>query len=259
MFVLLDPGRRPVIGHRGDRAHAPENTIASLRQAVAKGADALEFDLHLSKDGVPVLMHDPTLDRTTDARGAVRDRTVAELQQADAGARCVPVGGSGFPWRGQGVRIPTLEETLDAIPDLPLIIEMKSVEVARPALEVLQRTRNAGRVLIGSYLDPALVPFQEVGIPVSAPSGILSRLYLPALLRRRPSPLPFQAMCLPRSHRSLPLPLRGFAAMMRASGGATHIWTVNDPAVATRLWVAGVNGIISDDPAAILAVRGSGA
>ncbi len=257
MHVLLDPARRPVIGHRGDRAHAPENTLESLRQAVAKGVDALEFDLHLSRDGVPVLIHDPTLDRTTDGRGAVRARTVAELRRLDAGARFAR--GPERPWAGRGVRIPTLEEALAAAPGLPLIIELKSVEVARPALEIIQRTANAARVLIGSFIDEALLPFGEAGIPISAPSGALSRLYLPALFGRRPHPLPFQSMCIPRYHRVLPLPVRAFAAMMRASGGTTHVWTVNDPAVATRLWAVGVQGIISDDPGAILAVRGGAA
>jgi glycerophosphoryl diester phosphodiesterase len=259
MLVLLDPARRPVIAHRGDRAHAPENTLESLRQALAKGVDALEFDVHLSRDGVPVLIHDPTLDRTTDGRGAVDQRSVAELKTLDAGARFTADGGKSFPWRNRGVRIPTLEEALGAVPDIPLIIEMKTLTVARAALDVLQRTRNAARVLIGSFLDESLRPFQELGIPVSAASTLLSRLYLPALLGQRRSPLPVQAMCIPRFHNSLPLPVRGFAAMMRAAGGTTHIWTVNDPAVATSLWAKGVNGIITDDPAAILAVRGGAA
>ncbi|MEX2181222.1 MAG: glycerophosphodiester phosphodiesterase family protein [Gemmatimonadaceae bacterium] len=262
MLVLLDPARRPVIGHRGDRAHAPENTLESLRQALAKGVDALEFDLHLSRDGVPVLMHDPTLDRTTDGRGAVSARTLAELHALDAGACFTPDGGRTFPWRGRGVRIPTLEEALADAPTLPLIIELKTVEVARPALEILRRTGDTGRVLIGSFLDDALRPFQDVGIPVSAASAELTRLYLPAVFGRRLSrqALPFQAMCIPRFHRRiLPVPVRRYAAMMRAAGGATHVWTVNDPIVARRLWAKGVNGIISDDPAAILAARGGAA
>lgn len=259
MFLLVDPARRPVIGHRGDRAHAPENTLESLRQAVGKGVDALEFDLHLSRDGVPVLMHDPTLERTTDGSGEVALRSVQELQARDAGARYTADGGRSFPWRGRGVRIPTLEAALAAIPDLPLIIELKTTAVAGPALEVLRRTGNLGRVLIGSFIDAALRPFQDIGVPVSASSEALTGLYLPALFGQTPFPLPFQAMCIPRFQKILPLPVQGYAAMMRAAGGATHVWTVNDPRIARRLWVKGVNGIISDDPAAILAARGGAA
>jgi len=258
--LLLDPARRPVIGHRGDRAFAPENTIESMQQAIAKGVDAVEFDVHLSRDGVPVLMHDPTLDRTTSGTGNVRDQTVDQLKHHNAGARLTSDGGHTYPWRDRGVRIPTLEETLRALPPaLPLIIEMKTVEVAAPALAVLKRTGALGRVLIGSFLEDALVPFVAEGVPVSAAPPTLAKLFVPSLLGVAKGPRPFQALCIPRFHHVLPLPVRGYASMMRAAGGATHVWTVNDPAVARRLWDRGVNGIISDDPGAILSARGAAA
>ena len=257
MHLLLDPARRPVIGHRGDRAHAPENTIESLTQAVRLGADAVEFDVHLSRDGVPVVIHDDTLGRTTDGTGAVRDLSVRELRLLDAGARFTRDGGRDLPWRGRGVRVPTLEEAIAALPPtMPFIVEMKTVEVARPALVVLDRAGSLGRVLVGSYLDAALVPFAEVGVPVSAASASLVRLFLPALFRRFGAVLPFQALCIPRYHHGLPLPVGGYTRMMRAAGGPTHVWTVNDPALARRLWNSGVNGIISDDPGAMLRARG---
>ena len=85
-MILLDPLARPVIGHRGNRVHAPENTIPSLLEAVALGVDALEFDLRVTKDGVLVLMHDATLDRTTDTTGPVISYTRADLRTVDAGA-----------------------------------------------------------------------------------------------------------------------------------------------------------------------------
>jgi glycerophosphoryl diester phosphodiesterase len=258
VHLLLDPAQRPVIGHRGDRAFAPENTVESLLQAIQKGVDAVEFDLHLSRDGVPVLMHDPTLERTTTGTGAVRAQTVAELKRHDAGARQTSDAGRTFGWRDRGVRIPTLEEALDALPrEMPLIIEMKSVEVAEPALKLLERTNTLGRVLIGSFLEAALLPFLKAGVPISAAPPTLTRLFVPSLLGVATGPRPFQALCIPRYHRVLPLPVRGLASMMRSAGGATHVWTVNDPAVARRLWAAGVNGIISDDPGAILRARGA--
>jgi glycerophosphoryl diester phosphodiesterase len=249
-----------VIGHRGNRAFAPENTLQSFTEAVTLGVDAIECDLHLSADGVPVVMHDETLERTTDGTGAVRERTVWELRKLDAGARFTRDGGRTYPWRGRGVHVPTLEETLAALPaGLPLILEMKSVEVAAPALRVLARAAALERVLIGSFLDEALVPFAQAGVPVSGASEALARLYLPALFRRRRTSLPFQALCLPRTHRGLPLPIRGYVQLMRAAGGPTHVWTINDPAAARRLWAAGVNGIISDDPGAMLRERGTAA
>lgn len=244
-----------MIAHRGDRAHAPENTLRAFTQAAALGADALEFDLHLSRDGAPVVMHDPTLDRTTDATGPVRARTAAELARVDAGAKFSLDGGRSTPFRGTGLYVPTLEEALAAVPELPLIIELKTVEVARPALALLERLGALHRVLIGSFLDEALQPFRDAGVPVSPGSGTLQRYYLDALLGRRAGRLPFQALCIPRWHRVIPLPVRGYAAMMRAAGGPTHVWTVNDAAVARRLWATGVTGIITDDPAAMLKAR----
>lgn len=225
---------------------------------MALGADALEFDLHLSRDGVPVVIHDPTLDRTTDASGPVRARTMAELASVDAGARFTADGGKSFPYRGQGIGVPTLEEVLAAIPDLPLIIELKTVEVARAALQVLERTGNLARIVIGSFLDDALLPFREAGVPTSPGVRTLTRNYLPAMLRAA-TPIPFQSLCIPLSYYGLPLPVRGFAAMMRAAGAPTHIWTVNDPGVARRLWRAGISGIITDDPGLMLRARGEAA
>src|SRR5687767_2254684 len=108
---LLDPDRRPIIGHRGNAAHAPENTMESFRQALAAGAECVELDVHLSGDGAAVVIHDPTLDRTTDATGAVHALPLSRIQAADAGARFTR-DGHAFPYRHRGLRVPTLEEVL---------------------------------------------------------------------------------------------------------------------------------------------------
>lgn len=253
---LFDPSRRPVIGHRGNRAHAPENTLVSFAQAARLGVDVLEMDLHLSRDGVPVVIHDPTLDRTTDARGAVIDRTATELGKVDAGARFSKDGGRTTPYHGLGIGVPTLEEVLTAHPAMPLILEIKAPAAAAPVLALLERMNAIGRVLIGSFIDDALRLFSQAGIPVAGATGALARLYLPALLGTRHAPLSFQAMCIPRFFRGLPIPVARFARLMREAGGPTHVWTVNDRAEARRLWNAGVAGIISDDPGAMIAERG---
>lgn len=256
MHVLLDPARRPVIGHRGNRAHAPENTLESFRQAMRLGADAIECDVHRSRDGIPVVIHDPTLERTTDGTGAVRDRTIADLRRLDAGARFTVDDGRTFPYAKQGITIPTLEEVLAATAPLPVLIEIKTVEAASAALRVIQHAGAQDRVLMGSFLDEALAPFRDAGIPVGAGTATLTRLYLAACLRRTRRSLPFDAVAIPRFHHGLPIPVLGFARMLRAVGGTTHVWTVNARRVARRLWAGGVNGIISDDPGAMLAERG---
>src|SRR5690349_1723944 len=105
--ILIDPAARPVIAHRGDSAHFPENTIPSFDRAIDLAADAIEFDLRVSRDGEIVIIHDPTVDRTTDGAGAVSSLTLAELKRLDAGARFSADGGRTFPFRGRGLTIPT--------------------------------------------------------------------------------------------------------------------------------------------------------
>src|SRR5664279_6406052 len=122
VLILLDPHAKLVIGHRGNRAHAPENTLESLREAVALGVDAVEFDLRVSRDGALVVMHDETLDRTTNGSGPVALRTVAELGSLDAGARFTRDAGHTFPWRGRGATVSTFEEVIESLPrELPCI------------------------------------------------------------------------------------------------------------------------------------------
>ena len=99
MNLLLDLDAHPVIGHRGAAGLAPENTIEGFRAGIAAGAEAIEFDVHLSRDGKAVVIHDPTLDRTTDRAGSIRDLTLEEIQQADAGFGFTTDG--TLPWRGR--------------------------------------------------------------------------------------------------------------------------------------------------------------
>lgn len=252
MHPLLDPQLRPVIGHRGNRAHAPENTIESLMQALSLGVDALEFDIHVSRDGVPVLMHDPTLERTTSGRGKVIDYDLTELRGVDAGANFTGDGGRSFPYRGRGIQVPTLAEALEATGDIPLIVEIKSLESALPSLKVLREVAPRRPILIGSFLDDALLPFRQEGIPTSAGSNALTRLYFSAALGFKRRKLPYDSICTPRFHNGIPVPVKGYARIMKSLGRTTHVWTVNSPQIAQKLWTIGVNGIISDDPGLII-------
>jgi glycerophosphoryl diester phosphodiesterase len=252
---LLDLTARPVVGHRGNRAHAPENTLESFRQAVALGVDALEFDVRISSDGAVVVFHDPTTARTTGAPGDVPTRTLAELKALDAGATFSPDGGRTFPYRGRGVGIPTLEEVLVALPDTPVLVEIKVAEAAVATREILARCGAAGRAVVASFIPEALHPFEQSGIARCATPSDLIPMYLPALLGRRYHRLPFQLMSLPRFYRGIPVPLRALARATAPAGVPLHVWTVNQPSHARRLWLAGVRGILSDDPATILAER----
>lgn len=129
-----------IIGHRGVMGVEPENTLRSFRHAEQAGMDAIELDLHLSKDGALVVMHDTDVDRTTDGKGAIADRTLAELRELDA---------------GQGERIPVFEEVLDAVRS-PIQAEIKDAAAARALADVMLRHDLAGRVEVSSFHDEAV-------------------------------------------------------------------------------------------------------
>jgi glycerophosphoryl diester phosphodiesterase len=254
--ILLDPLARPVIGHRGNRAFAPENTLESLLEAVALGADALEFDLRVSRDGQLVVFHDPTLERTTDGRGEVAQHSVVELKRLDAGAHFTRDGGQSFPWRGRGVTVSTFDEIVDALPkSLPLIIELKTPAATEPLRQAVRRHDLAARIIVAGFDPKATRPLRGAGFALGASRPDVVALLPAALLRLHTTPRHVQALCIPQRFHGVPVPIAALARCLRGSGAVIHVWTVNDPDEARRLWQCGVQGIISDDPGLMLATR----
>ena len=256
MNALLDPAAKLVIAHRGNSAFVPENTLESFQQAVELGADALEFDVRLSRDGKAVVIHDATLERTTNGRGAVSALTLDELQRLDAGHRFTRDGGRTFPFRGRGISLPAFEFVLSAFPRMPMIVEIKTRAASAEVRRLIERSGAAARVLVGAFDDAAIAPFRGTAVAHSASRRELIRLFGRALLPGAPLRLPYQAIAMPPHTHGVPLPVQRFATMARAAGGTTHVWTVDDPAQARRYWSGAVNGIITNDPAAILTSAG---
>jgi glycerophosphoryl diester phosphodiesterase len=252
--ILLDPSARPVVAHRGDSAHAPENTMAAFERAVALGVDALEFDVRLSADGVAVVHHDPTLERTTDGSGTVAARTLADLRGCDAGSRFTTDGGRTYPFRARGIGVPTLDEVLGAWPALPVLIEIKVVEASAEVRRVLDRHGAARRAVVASFLDAAVAPFRESPYATGAARGDVLRLLAASLTGSSLRPV-YRVASVPPSYNGLPLPLGRFARTLRPAGVPVHVWTVDRADAARALWGAGVAGMVSNDPAAILAAR----
>lgn len=255
MNILLDLNARPVIGHRGNRAHAPENTLESFAQAVAAGADAIELDVRISADGVPVVIHDPGVQRITDSTGDVAGMTFSELSALDVGARFTTDGGNSYPYRGKGHRIPSFDEVLEAFPDTPTLIEIKTAEAASAVRRSIEAHRAEERTVVDSMEAQALQVFANSKIPIGASRSDVVRVMTQVLLRLPLTPFAFRALCVPPSHYGLRVPLRRFARVAPSQNCVVHVWTINDPAVATRLWLDGIQGIISDDPAAMLRAR----
>ena len=255
MNPLLDLDARPVIAHRGASGLAPENTLPAFELAVRQGADALELDVRLTRDGAAVVIHDATLERTTDRSGPVLAHTLAELRMADAGARFTPDRGRTFPFRGTGVRIPTLAEVLWALPKVPVLVEVKEPEVQDAVRRVLLQEDAAGRCVPASELGSALQAFREPPFACGACASDIAQLYRAVMFRRQLPQPGYRLLSVPRHHRGLPVPTRRFVAAARSLGCPVHVWTVNDAATARRLWARGVAGIVTNVPQVILDAR----
>lgn len=254
MHPLLDITLHPVVGHRGNSAHAPENTIEAFRQAVELGVDALELDVHATADGTVVVIHDPTLARTTDRTERVDALTLDDLRRADAGARFTR-DGTTYPYRGRGITVPTLDEVLETFAGTPLLIEIKTARAALPTRLTIERHEAAARCIVASFEEAPMLPFRGGPIAVGATRRDTMRHLAPVMMGlpiRRPR---YQAMSIPRVYRGWPVPVGRFARALRGAGVPVHVWTVDDPAEARALWAAGVSGILTNDPVAIL--RGS--
>jgi glycerophosphoryl diester phosphodiesterase len=247
---LLDPEARVVIAHRGNRAHAAENTLEAFQQAVDLGADAIEFDVRITRDGVPVVIHDPDVDRTTDGRGLVASLTFAEVRRLDAsrGSR-----GSIAP----RLSVPSLEEVLDRFRAIPLIIEVKEAGASDVTERLIRSLGAQERVLVGSAETSVVERFYRSGLRTCASMRDASKLIPIALAGLKPSKPRYDVLSITPRFHGFPVPVMRMAAAARKVGIATHVWTVNDPAVAHALWRGGVTGIVTDDPAAMLRARES--
>jgi len=234
-----------VIGHRGAMAHAPENTGASLRQAAARGARWVEFDVRLTADGVPVVIHDPTLERTTDGTGRVASKTYDAIAALDAGAWFAP--------RFAGERVPTLAATFALLAELGLgaNIEIKPTrgrqrDIVETVLAVL-RARWPDHLpppLLSSFDRKVLAALRDAGSPW--PAGYLAKR-LPQRWRAQVARLGADTVHV--NHKAL---TEAAAAAVKATGRPLLAYTVDDPARARTLFGWGVDTVFSNAPEAII-------
>lgn len=247
-----------VMAHQGASGHAPSNTLESFRVALDQGADVLELDVHLTRDNVVVVSHDETIDRMSDGSGYIKQMTLAELRQYDFGYDFTPDGGKTFPYRGQGVTIPTLEDVFKAFPGVPVNIELKQTEPAMEAQvwELVQRYKMEDKVLIVSFPSEPVTRWKGLAgervataPPVKHMYGFaaLYLLHLDWLYQPR-----YDAFQVPVSQKAGPITLRfdteRFIHLAHRLGMAVHYWTINDEDEIRRLYELGADAVMTDYP-----------
>lgn len=231
----LTATRPLIIGHRGASADAPENTLAAFELALEQNADGIEFDVQLSADGVPVIIHDDTVDRTSDGTGRVRELTLAEL-------RALRIDGAHA--------IPTLDELFEALGRRALLnVELKALGINDGGLSaaVAERIRQHGvgdNVLVSCF-SPFIVREARRHLPPAVP---VAHLRQHRLMRLAHALVPAEA-----DHPARSLVDEGMMAWARRRGLRVNVWTVDEPAEARRLAALGVNSLITNRPAALRA------
>jgi len=252
MIRYLDTRRPRLFGHRGACGTFPENTLASFEAGVAADVDILELDVHATRDGEVVVLHDPTVDRTTDGSGPVCGLSLAELARLDAGHGFVDADG-GHPYRGQGLRIPTLADVLERFPMTPLNIEIKQGEpsIEAAVLAVLDRHDARGRVLLAAEHQAIMTRIRELaaGVLTSFSAEEVVDFVGACAEGRGGYRPPGVALQVPTCHGDIEIVNAGFVDAAHALGVEVHVWTINDPDQMRELLALGVDGFITDFPA----------
>ena len=248
---------RPVVyGHRGSRFLGPENTTFAFDEALKAGVDVLEMDVRATGDGVLVVIHNATVDETTDGSGRVTDYTLADLKRLDAGYRFGP---DKFPHRGKGLTIPTLEEVFERYKDrgVCMNLEIKQITPAFVDLfcELVERHGMQDRVLVASSSTPVLrqVRTKLPQVATSAATWELIVFYVLNLFGLAGRyPLPVRALQFWSQIGPFPIITKRLVAAAHQHGFEIHGWTVNRAEEMRRLIKLGVDAIITDDPVTLI-------
>jgi glycerophosphoryl diester phosphodiesterase len=238
-----------LIAHRGGAGLGPENTLEAFSNAVdGWGADMLEMDVRATSDGEIVVIHDETVDRTTDGTGRVADLTLARIQELDAGYRFMdPAGRTSF--RGRGVTIPRFEDVLEAMPGVRLNVEAKDGRSAPGLVEIVLRHRAQSRVLVAAEFEENREAVRGYPGPWGASRTDLFRFFFSIY---NPFGRPFASSCdalqVPPTYRGVPVVTTRFVREAHRRNLPIHVWTIDDPREMERLLDLGVDGIQTDRP-----------
>jgi glycerophosphoryl diester phosphodiesterase len=226
-----------VFAHRGGSALAPENTMAAFANGLSFGANGIELDVHLSKDGAVVVHHDTTVDRTTTGTGAVAALSQRELARLD---------------------VPALEDVLRGFPEARVIVEMKvnARELASAVVDVVRRANAVERVCLGAFGRRVLNAARtlEPALATSAAREEVRWALYRSWVRRASHGAPYAGFQVPECAGTTRIVSRRFVEMAHRADLAVHVWTVDDEADANRLLSWGVDALITDRPDVITRV-----
>lgn len=256
--------KRTIYGHRGAPSELPENTLQSFERALEAGADALEMDAQITRDGHVVILHDETGERMAGVKRVVSDCSLQEVQSWDVGWGWQAPDASR-PFAGKGFRPATIEQVVEAFPGTLLNIDAKTSRVAIPLVAALQRLDAVDRVRIASFSQRTLYRARAAGwtgmLGLGAGAVAALRIVPAALLRQRRlaplvwHPIDADAVQVPVAQGPVRLDTRAFIDKAHALGLRVDFWTIDDPSEATRLFGLGADGIVTNDPRAISAIR----
>jgi glycerophosphoryl diester phosphodiesterase len=249
-----------VMAHRGGAGLWPENTLFAFEGARDLGVDVIEMDVHSTADGALVVLHDASLDRTTDGAGRINTLTLAQVKKLDAGFRWSPDGGRTFPHRGRGLTVPTLDEVFTRLPAMRFNIEPKqeSPSIVKPLCRAIREKGMADKVTIGAFRQGVLDEFRRECPEVSTSAGPteVAEFLRAAQSGGASGGLKFKALQVPELIMGVRVLTRSVLESARARNIQVHAWTVNEAEDMRRLTELGVDGIMTDYPDRLLNLLG---
>ncbi len=243
------------IAHRGRSAYTPENSFQSFKEAYELGVDVLDADIRLTKDNIPVVFHDKTLDRTTNGKGPVLNYTFEQLQEFDSGYWFEDPKTQDFPFREKGFQIISLIDLFEKFPKVKINLELKDKMSYAPStlLDTIITAGSEDRVIVGSFRHKQLSRFRDLSvsrqIPTSAsPVEVLSFLMHLQIFTKRT----FCALQVPPNVSILKIATYRNIRRAHKRDLAVHIWTINERETMRRMLSWGIDGIFTDDPEMLL-------
>jgi glycerophosphoryl diester phosphodiesterase len=252
-YFVRDEGRPLVMAHRGGGGLWPENTLYAFERAAEMGVDVIETEIHSTADNNLVVIHDDTVDRTTNGRGPVNLLTLKELKKFDAGYNWTADQGRTFPFRGQGITVPTLEEVFTALPSIRINIDMKQINppLASQLCATLHSFDMVEKVMVASFSTIALRDFRRLcpDVATSASRREVTLFFLVNLIFRGRAYRPAcHALQIPEYSSGIHVLTKRFLQTAHSRNLKVHVWTVNQVEDMKRLLDLGVDGIITDYP-----------